>query len=631
MDCFGILFIECVTMPMQRPSLFVPLLFLLLQGFVSRADELPELLKGVRPEPSVYLVQAGDTLASVAERLLGSSEFARELASYNRLSLPVDLSSLRTLVIPGAERNRALAAMWRANATRNAATAVGAPKFAVEEFTRAEAVSQSALRAFQAADYLQARALAQRASDEFSESIERSNANALVPREATVVTTAGELLTSIDHWVTSKPALAGERIPVRAQLRTGRESRAEIRLPDGSIFHLMALTEIGFSVIEDQRTGAIDTRLQINTGDISGNIEPRKTKGSRFLILNGPSSIVIRGTDVHTSRSEDGWLRVMTLAGDLEVLDGQGHAQSLSGGYGVYARPEKPLSKPIGLLPPPKPLYPHADVETTAQQVIEFSWKGIFSWRFKAYFVELARDPRFIDMVFSATTNERTLSSPVLADGEYYWRISSLDRHGLQGATSTPVKFVVKTDLGVVLTTDKAPFEKDGHLWLAPMTTVSAEPTAEHSSVIGYEYSVNGTAFKPFGKGVVLQTHGPYSVIVRGIGLDERRGEEARRFYQVDGTGPEILMQLGDVEEHTVKGQIQAVTLTATDLSSVSLVEYSLDGRAWRRVSGPVYRSAAMEVDLYARATDAFGNVSRRRVILEPIVESTVQPSFSPR
>jgi hypothetical protein len=90
-------------------------------------------------------------------------------------------------------------------------------------------------------------------------------------------------------------------------------------------------------------------------------------------------------------------------------------------------------------------------------------------------------------------------------------------------------------------------------------------------------------------------------------------------------------MQLGDVEEHTVKGQIQAVTLTATDLSSVSLVEYSFDGRAWRRVSGPVYRSAAMEVDLYARATDAFGNVSRRRVILEPIVESTVQPSFSPR
>ncbi|MFT5499775.1 MAG: hypothetical protein ACI9TH_005192, partial [Kiritimatiellia bacterium] len=82
---------------------------------------------------------------------------------------------------------------------------------------------------------------------------------------------------------------------------------------------------------------------------------------------------------------------------------------------------------------------------------------------------------------------------------------------------------------------------------------------------------------------------------------------------------------------HPVKGEIQPLTISATDDSTVTSIEYSFDGKNWRQVSGPIYRDAGIEADLRTRATDAFGNVSSRRMILEPQVQAPVKPSFTPR
>jgi ferric-dicitrate binding protein FerR (iron transport regulator) len=615
----------------QKLHLICSTALILLVSHAFGADALPDLVLDARPEPHLHSVVGTDTLESLAERYLGTKDFSEELAIYNDLTLPADLSAISTLVIPGVERNHALTALWKVQDAQKLATDASGQEFSELDYAKAEQTYTAALGAFRSTDYLRARVLGIRARAEFVLCVEVANANALQGREATVIAVHGSLLTSVDGWINKKEAQAGDRIPVEAQLRTGPESRAEIQLPDGSVFFLAEQTDLGFTMKEDKRSGAMDTRLQINLGEIFGKIKPKKTKDSRFLIKNGRSAIVIRGTDVRTSRSEDGWFRAMTLKGEAEVTDERAASQQLVKGFGVYAKPDKSPGKPVELLPPPEMLYPNGDVVTTAEQVIPFSWKGARTWRSKGFRVELARDPKFVDAVFATNTSEHNLSSPILPDGDYYWRISSMDKHGLQGPETTPVKFVVKTDLGVVLTTDKAVLEKEGHLWIAPMTTVMAGANAENTSVVECEYSVNGSKFTPYAGGVMLQTHGTYTVVARGIGLDQRRGEDARRLYEVDGMGPEISVLPGDLETHPVKGEIQPLTISATDDSTVTSIEYSFDGKNWRQVSGPIYRDAGIEADLRTRATDAFGNVSSRRMILEPQVQAPVKPSFTPR
>lgn len=79
------------------------------------------------PQSYGYTVRAGDTIAGVAERLLGNRWKAYQLARYNGLEAPFALAAGRTLRIPGTPRAEPVRRADPAPARASPATAAPAP------------------------------------------------------------------------------------------------------------------------------------------------------------------------------------------------------------------------------------------------------------------------------------------------------------------------------------------------------------------------------------------------------------------------------------------------------------------------------------------------------------------------
>ena len=622
-----------MNLPIQRATLCLfPLLLSTLLSPLAKAqdDQLPSRPTSRSGAPSVYVVEAADTPETIALKTLGNEDFVGELLKYNRIEAEAIKPGI-TLVIPGRERDRSLSALWQANDEREVTMGAGGAEFAAARLKEADILFNASKQAFNQADYQRAEALAARAKITFTKARLEADTNALEDKVAHITRLVGALRFSIDQGVSWKALKQGDTIPVNSRLRSDQHSRAEIQMPDASTFVIDESTEVEFRTMnEDARTGKTDTQLRIATGEIFGNIKPKKKDGSKFYIKNGRTTIVIRGTTIRTNRDEAGTLRAMTLTGSTELL-GNNKPMALNAGYGTYAELNKPPHPPIELLPAPTPIFPDADIETTPKQVIEFRWNKIRSLKFAHYKVEIATDPLFLNLAALSNTKETKVTSIPLAAGEYFWRISTIDDYGLQGPMSTPVKFVIEPNFEITLLTDKTSVEKEGILWIAPGTVVHAEPiNKDHTSVTSISYSVNNTDFKTYPKGLVLKTDGEYQVSIVGHGATGEKGKTYNRLYRVDGTAPDIELKIEAPIDHPIEGRSRNLAVNISDESAIDLIEVSVNNARFKPYTGRLLLSTAAEHDIRVRATDVFGNEGNRRMVIEQLNERKSTPTFEP-
>ena len=604
----------------------------LLADTLSAQDtELPNRPTSRTGSPSIYIVTEGDTAESIAEQTLGDKDFAEELLNYNRIK-GADLTAGTALVIPGRERDTSLTALWRSNETRDLAIDAGADKYATALLKQGDIAFNAATQAFRSADYQRATVLTKRSDELFIEARNQADQNAVKSRLARINQLHGKLVFSTDNGVTWKGLKAGEQIPADSRVRSSKDSKAEIQMPDLSTFIIQEHSEVTFNTMnEDERSGKMDSVLEISTGEIFANIKPENKSNSKFYIKSGKTTIAIRGTTLRANRDEEGTLRCMTLIGATDIFTNNQNPISLENGFGTLAKSNKAPAKPIPLLPPPQPIYPGSNVETTPTQSIKFEWERVRSFRLKHYKIEIARDPQFLNLVHIISTKDTEVNSPALKAGEYYWRISSYDKNNLQGATSKPVKFLVDPNLSVTLITSNAPLEKDGLIWLAPETVVTAEPMdPRRTSVTDIVYSVNSTGFKSYPKGIVLRGNGEFHVSVIGKGATQNQGRTFNRVYRIDGVGPEIDFKIDPPLIDPVLGEIRPLTLAIGDESDISEILYSLNGEKLKIYSGPIPLQTDREHEVAVRARDIFGNSSNRRRIIDQFRKALPTPTFGP-
>ena len=148
-------------------------------------------------------------------------------------------------------------------------------------------------------------------------------------------------------------------------------------------------------------------------------------------------------------------------------------------------------STPRGLLAAPSPATPAAAASFRYRELppkVRFSWQGAAGAT--SYHLLLARDPDFKKIVVDEKPGQATYSHGNLAQGEYFWKVSSLDGW-VEGKASAPRRFT--------LVQDREPPELK--VDFPPPILEGSEFLLKGSTEAGAELFINSQAVATVGKG----------------------------------------------------------------------------------------------------------------------------------
>ena len=608
-------------------------------------------------ERFLYQVKAGDTLRDLSRRFLGGEEFLIELLEYNKINNPLLVDEGFMLMIPGKERTEVIQKLLEARDMLLEAIDAKAEEFAADVFLAAQESITAAEENRRIGAYNKATALAQLGFARAKHAIELANARASIQQGGRITAIHGKVDISYDAEESWRSVSAGEEFTVQTIIRTGDDSRAELTLDDGSVIKVLESSKfLLHNFIYDLRDGKRRSELEVILGNILGKIKPRQVNESTFKVKSASAALAIRGTELRVGTSSTRTARVSVLDGEI-LARANNRELVIPKNFGTFAEEGLPPADPIILLPAPKIIAPVTTNYQTGIQIFNLSWEHVKTSpnritqrvtnylfnRFASYHIEIGTDTDFNQIVEDHITNENNLQTNVLAPGEYYWRISSIDNNGLEGLATPMKKFRVIRDLTVEIVPEILPIEKDDKWITTPLNVLNVIPAEPNSSIDRLEYSLNRGRFKTLDGKISLTKDGDYLLWVRGVGVDGYLGEIVQRSIQVDGTPPTITIDVSPVEDHPDLDEVVNITLDALDNSDIQLLEYKIDDGEFQpyteeivislaRKPGGVYLKGgtvlgkvfldkhlrrSLKIEIHCHAIDIMGNESFERVTLK--------------
>ena len=615
------------------------------------------IIQANQKEKTLYKINKGETLRDVALQFLGGEEYMAELLEYNKISNPLVVDEGFMLMIPGGERERAIQGLIKTRDILAKAIEAMAEEYAADEFTLAQEAIEAAEENRRIGAYEKAIALGQLGFARAEHAIIMANKRANVQRSGKITAIDGKVDISHSSEKSWETASVGQELTIDAIIRTGPDSRAKLILDDGSIIQVLESSKFVLrKFFYDLRTGKRTSQLEVILGNILGKIKPKKVENSTFEVTFGSGALSIRGTALRVGKDPAETSRISVLEGKIAV-NANDEETAIPEDFGTFVEEDKPPAEPIELLPPPKGLSPGIGIyETSAQNVI-LSWDRVainpkkitqrvtnylFN-KFARYHLEVATDAEFNFIVKDEVAKENQIQTGVLPPGEYYWRVSSVDNNGLEGPYSDVGKLRIVRDLTIRIIPEFSPIERNGSWIIHPTDLLKVIPSQIESSVNYLEYSLNHGPFQVFDGIVNIPEDGEYLLKVRGIGLDEYAGNIVQQLIEVDGTPPEISIDVSGIHEDPNIGKMVYVTVKATDYTGVESLEYKLNDDEYRsytekipinitRKPGGVYLKGAdlhgntvvhknlrrsLKVSIHCRATDLLGNESFEGISLK--------------
>ena len=340
-----------------------------------------------------------------------------------------------------------------------------------------------------------------------------------VPEPGTLSAVFGNVKVAPSGSSVFVPAKAGSPLPVGSRVRTAPGARAEVRLPDGSTLQILANSVFRIEQSRlDRRDQRRDVQLDVIMGGILGKIPKRTHARSTYRLKSPEAAIAIRGTEVRVGNDESNVSRLSVLAG-LAELSASGKTTPVPENSGSYSEAGKAPHKPVELLPAPDVLVPGSVERRTAQQQVPFEWTPLKTRKFGCYHLELSQDASFNTIVEDVLTKGATHVTRPLIDGEYFWRISTIDKKGLEGRVRDG-KVVIRRRVAVAFEeADGSRFgDAPGEVSLGER--ILAVPASLDTSIVRMELSLDGVAFwtfwEPMGRFVPTRP-GPVTLYARGI------------------------------------------------------------------------------------------------------------------
>lgn len=250
------------------------------------------------------------------------------------------------------------------------------------------------------------------------------------PSEAKVVTLTGSIEA---RGADGKPVLLvlGAKITEGMQIDTGSNSFLTLALPDLSRISLPSNSRIRIAKLRSARyINSPRTEILLMRGRIESKVTPLEQSKGRFEIRTLHAVAGVRGTQFRVSISENG-TATEVLSGRVEVATpGQGAGQTLRAGEGNLSD-GKSAGKPVKLLPTPQLTEAPSRQAPAAAQFILSTIPGA-----QAYHVQIATDAEAQNIVMESHSSSPRLKLDGLPNGDYFARISAIDKLGLEGPAS---------------------------------------------------------------------------------------------------------------------------------------------------------------------------------------------------
>jgi len=246
------------------------------------------------------------------------------------------------------------------------------------------------------------------------------------PSEATVIARSGNI-TATNGGGTPIPVDIGTRLTEGARISTSANSFLTLQLPDASRVSLPSNTSIELSTLRKaQYTGAPRTELKLTRGKVVSHVSPLNVNKGRYEIHTPMSVAGVRGTFFRVGIS-DSKVSNEVLEGHVSVSAPQmAETRMLDSASGNIVD-AKAIGPAIDLLPAPQLASPPYR-QTGAARFVLMPIAGA-----RAYHVQIARDAEMLNLLAETSASSTDVSVDGIQEGNYYVRVSAIDRFGLEG------------------------------------------------------------------------------------------------------------------------------------------------------------------------------------------------------
>lgn len=240
-------------------------------------------------------------------------------------------------------------------------------------------------------------------------------------------------------------AAKGSKLTQGDHVVTGKGAVVRLALADGSFVALLPDTAIRLGRIELTRDLKRAVQIDLLRGKVEAIAEPRGD-GSSFDIATRTAVAGVRGTRFRVGVGAADVTAVETVSGAVELAGTGGSKERVLVTAGQASKVDD-SGKPMT----PRPLLPEAEVEGPRQGPAEAD--AVLRWRAvpgaTKYQVELGLDGELATGLQSFEVAAPSAPLPKgLADGQWYWRVSAVDKDGFVGMASKTYSFVRATPVG---------------------------------------------------------------------------------------------------------------------------------------------------------------------------------------
>jgi hypothetical protein len=238
--------------------------------------------------------------------------------------------------------------------------------------------------------------------------------------------------------------------------------------------------------------------------------------------------------------------------------------------------------------------------------------------------VEVARDVEFTKIVNNISVAQTEAESSSLDEGDYFWRVTAVDRNGLVGLPGSVGRLSIRPNLDVMLHYDGLLLNL-GHGFVAgPENVYTAKPARELTSVSRIEYSLDASPYRPLGGPLRMKEEGLHVLRMRGVSPSGQAGEPDALTVRVDASGPKLRISRRSPQQNSDGTESFEVFLEAVDPTGVDWIKYRIDGNPFQIFTGPISLSPYHDYVLECKARDVVGNES-------PVMVVTIEGERVPR
>lgn len=507
------------------------------------------LLSGVQAEEDVdYILHtftATDSLPELAEKHLGSADLQYELLEVNGLQNRLSVYPGMRLMIPKAIRTRAVASAEQAGNLLAEADVAGANELAREPFHQAKDYFAEAGFSFTKADYDKCSHWSELAIVKANEALEMAKVKGVQHLRFQLVRKFGEVHVSKDEGVTWKSFARLDSADENDFVRTGKGSTAQLVLPDDSEIDLAPESTLQVATLtRDARARAQKTALRIIKGEILGRIKKKRSTDT-FDVSTPAMNIIIRGTTIRVATDLDkNTSKLGVLEGKTQVqVDGE--LVTVSGNEGIVVTAKGDVKdlhdfQVFSLVPAPVIAKRFASLETPSRRAA-LAWSNP-EMAPKVLF-ELSKDERFIEVIDSREVAGSSVTTDLLKEGTYFWRVTGISGKGLKGQMSDTQSLRITTDMEFDVVPDRKLLEINGAFVTGPETSFRTVPARKDNSIIGYEYSWDNKAYTTYTSAVARDIQGKHVLYVRAITEDGTISEPVLNTFTVDSEKPTLTIK----------------------------------------------------------------------------------------